>query len=270
MIVRLRKSILTSPFLTWFSIIGGRISSEKSLQTGHCRSPNSISSTGALGSPRTIPFCGMPVSRRSTAFACSILVSPPLPPPLVLTTIRTRTTARTRKAPPAAVCSTRRRRSGSLLTRARPFLAAGIADQAGCVQQEEDRHQDGAGHAPLADRFDLEDLQVGEEEAVAEAAEGDGKAAQPRQVVGEEGAAKQQRVGDDPEDGDVDPGEVRVGALGDRLAAAAAGEADGRTPARLGDRDVGRDADPPRGEEGDRPPQGPLAGEARRLHRVED
>src|SRR3954451_8443991 len=269
MIVRLRKSIFASPFLTWLSIIGGRISFAKPAQTGHCRSPNSIRVTGASGSPRIMPCCGIPPSRRSTSGFPSIFVSPPLPPP-ALTTIRTSSAARTKKADPDASCSSRWRRSGSSLTRAQPLLGPRVADQPGRIEQEEDRHQHGAADAPLADRFDLEDLQVGQEDAVAEAAEGDDEAAEAGRVVGEKGAGQQQDVPDDPEDGDVDAGEVRVGALGDGRAAAAAGEADRRAATGLGDRNVGGDADPEGGEEGDRPPQGPLAREARRLHAAED
>src|SRR5436305_1337020 len=269
MIVRLRKSIWASPFLTWFSIIGGRISLAKPAQTGHCRSPNSISVTGPFGSPRTIFCCGIPASRRSTSgFPPMFFASPPLP--LELTTIRTRTTARARKAAPAAICSSRWRRSGSARTRSRPLLGPGVGDQPRGVEQEEDRHQDRAADAPLADRFDLEDLQIGEEDAVAEAAEGEDEAAEAGCVVSEEGAGQQQGVAGDSEDGDVDAREVRVGAPGDGRAAVGAGEADGRAAAGLNDRDVGGDPDAESRGEGDRPLQRPLAREALRLHREED
>jgi hypothetical protein len=142
-----------------------------------------------------------------------------------------------------------------------------VSDQASGAEQEEGRHQHGAGDAPLADRFDPEQLDVGEVDAEAEAAEGDEKASEPGRVTGEEGAEEQQDVAEDAEDGDVDPGQMRVGAFGDGLAPRAAGEAGRRPAAGVGDRDLGRDADPESGEEGDRPAQVCLVGKA---HRGED
>ena len=96
MIVKLRNSILASPARTFESITSGTISSEKPLQTGHWRSPNSNSVTFAFGSPRTMPFCGMPCSWFFTKPTSSRLVSPPLVL-FALITIRTSTTATTRK-----------------------------------------------------------------------------------------------------------------------------------------------------------------------------
>src|ERR1700750_2275524 len=212
-----------------------------------------------------MPSCGMPLRSRLTSATSSRLVSPPSPLE-VLTTIRTSTAARTRNAAPAAICSNRWRRSGSALTRHRR-LGPRVADQARRAEQEEDRHQDGAGDAPLADRFDLEELDPGQVDAEAETAEGDGEAAQTRRVAGKEGACQQQRVADDPEDGDVDAEKVRVGAIGDGFAAGPAGGAGGRPAAAVGDRDVGGDPDSQRRDEGDAAAQGPLA---RKVHRAED
>ncbi len=53
---------------------------ENSLQTGHCRSPNSITLTLAFGSPSTRPFWGRPLSWLSTSETSA--TSPPAPAPL--------------------------------------------------------------------------------------------------------------------------------------------------------------------------------------------
>ena len=73
--------------------------------------------------------------------------------------------------------------------------------------------------APLADRVDLEQLQVGEVDAVAEADQGDAEAGHPSRVAAQQRRGQQQHVADDAEDRDVDAEQVRVGAVGDRLAA---------------------------------------------------
>src|SRR6187200_3203365 len=215
----------------------------------------------------TDPSCGYPASDLFTTATPSSLVSPPLPLPEELTTISTRTAATARKTAAAAICSSRCRRSESALI-GEPRVGSRIADQPRRVEQEEDRHQHGTAHAPLADRLDLEQLQVCEEDAVAEAAQREEETAEAHRVVGEEGARQQQHVGDDPEDRDVDAGDVRVGAFRDGLAAGPARQADGRLASGLDDRDVGGDADAEGGEEGDQAAQEPLGGEIRRPSHV--
>src|SRR5260221_13577482 len=232
------------------------ISSEKPLHTGHLRSPNSISFTFAGGSRRPMPFGELPWSWRLPSATSWRLVSPPLLW-LALRTIMTRTAATTRKAaalpiwssrlrrpsrpPSLSACSrSSRRASRELLPLIRP---ADVTDHANCVQAEEDRHQDGARHAPLADRFDLEQLQVGEVDAVTESDQGKAEAAHPRRIAAQQRRNQQQHIAGDAEGRDVDPEQMGVGAVGDGLTAAAAGEADRRPAPGDGDRDERSDAD---------------------------
>src|SRR6201986_2076120 len=138
----------------------------------------------------------MPFRSRFTSAFPSRFASPPFP--VELTTIRTATAMIARKPAPAASCSSFVRRSFSARIGNHFPFGARVADQPRGVQQEQDRHQDCAGDAPLADRLELEDLQVGQVDAEAEAAESDDEAAEAGGVVGEEGARQEQYVADDP------------------------------------------------------------------------
>ena len=164
------------------------------LQTGHWRSPNSTSSTGAFGSPRTIPCCGIPASSRFTSATPSRLPCRRRSLLVALTTIRTSDDG-DRQEDGAARPSCSSCCGGRSVAHLAPLAASAsrsvprVADQPVALSREEDRHQDGAGDAPLADRFDHEQLDVGEVDAVAEAAEGDDEAAEAGDVAGEEGAA---------------------------------------------------------------------------------
>ena len=159
------------------------------------------------------------VYRSSVSFTCEIGAA------LRLTTV----------AVPAVLSRLRRSAGAAPPPRRRTRAAVGradVAEQPGDVEQEADRHQDRVGHAPLADRFDVPDLQVGQVDAEAEAAEREQEAAEARVVVAEEHRAEDQDPADDPEDRDVDPEDVRVGAFRDGLAAGAPGQA-GRRPRGL-------------------------------------
>src|SRR3954452_7988508 len=184
----------------------GETCSENALQTGHWGSPNSTIVVFAPGSPRTLPRWGMPLSclEISPTSLTSVLLPPLEPPPDWLITIATTTTmtaARTpptpswtirRRRPAAASAASRRRLSSRACSRCslrlatrppsagrcgarvvRPTeLGAGIAKRPRRIDREQRRHQDGAGDAPLTDRIDHEQLQVGEVGGEPEAYEG--------------------------------------------------------------------------------------------------
>ena len=120
--------------------------------------------------------------------------------------------------------------------------------------------QDGAGHAPLADRVDDEQLQIGQIEAEAEADERCEEAAEPARVARYKRRDEQKDVSGDADHCDVYACDVGVVAVGNGLAAVTAGEAlRGPTP-ELRDRDVGRDADSEQGENGGRYAKSPFGG----------
>ncbi len=143
---------------------------------------------------------------------------------------------------------------------------AHVAEGPGRVEGEEDGHQHRAAHAPLADRLDVEQLQVGQVGAEAEADQRQREAGEARGVAAQQRRAQQQYVPGDPDDRDVDPEQVGVGAAGDRLAAPAAGQADRGAAARVGDRDVGGDADADRRHHGRDSLQRLLSGEPHRTN----
>src|SRR5680860_107458 len=193
MTTQLRKLTLTSPSRTGPSMISGITSWEKSRQCGHCMSPNSTRVSGASGSPSTVPFCGIPSSRSPVATSL-----PSSPPPDWLATIRT---ARTRIAA-TAIAPTSFILESLSLKLFRDCMQ--VAQRAGGADRQEPRHQGRACHAPLADRLDHEDLQVGEIEAESEA-----------------------------DQADVDTAELGVLTLCHRVATAAPGHADWRATAGL-------------------------------------
>ena len=93
-----RKTSFASPGLTIWSIASGMVVVEASRHAGQARSPYSMISTGASGSPRTLPAWGTP---SSWAWTSSVPViddgasSSPPPARLTPTTMPTTTSAAT-------------------------------------------------------------------------------------------------------------------------------------------------------------------------------
>src|SRR5215475_4860541 len=84
MIKKGRNSYLAAALRTSLEIRSGATFSEKNLQDEHCGSPYSITVTGALDSPRTVPDCERPCSCASTCAAPCTLAGGEvslLPPP---------------------------------------------------------------------------------------------------------------------------------------------------------------------------------------------
>src|SRR5436190_8930363 len=270
---------LASPLFTSVEISSGAICSEKAAQTGHCGSPNSVTVTGALESPRTCPLCWMPLSSASTCatprtFAGVVgVVPPPPPPPDWLITIRATTTAMAANPPmirywsrrfratasvccDSTACRSARRRSRSCCLRAMrglylggPEITPGVGEGPRRGDRQRESHQNGARYTPLADGVDHEQLEIGQIGAEAEADQREQKAAKAPSVARHDRRDEQCHVADDPDHGDVDPGEMRVVALRDGLAAVPAGQALRSPSPALGDGDVGRDPDPDEGQD---------------------
>src|SRR5665811_1938479 len=254
MTTQLRKLTLTSPSRTGPSMISGITSWEKSRQCGHCMSPNSTRVSGASGSPSTVPFCGIPSSRSPVATSL-----PSSPPPDWLATIRT---ARTRIAA-TAIAPTSFILESLSLKLFRDCMQ--VPQRAGGADRQEPRHQGRACHAPLADRLDHEDLQVGEIEAESEADQAEEQAGGAARIAGRGGGAQQGQVAENADQGDVDTAELGVLTLCHRVATAAPGHADWRATAGLDDRHVARDRQPQQGQDRGRDPEGSFAWHGHRL-----
>src|SRR5262245_1755099 len=258
------NSYLTVPGVTSLEIMSGATCSEKNLQEAHCGSPYSVTVTGALASPSTAPPWLRPASWALTCCAPLTFEGVPPPPssslpPDWLITIRATITAaaanpamirywsrRLRASSSACWDSTAwrsaRRRSRSCRLPAMPGLylgggelTSGVGERPRCRDGQRERHQDRAGDAPLADRVDHEQLQIGQVEAEAETDQRREEAAEAARVTREGGRGEQQRVAEDPDDGNVDAREIRILAVGDRLTAASARQALGRAAAAFGD-----------------------------------
>ena len=84
-------------------------------------------------------------------------------------------------SPSLSACSRSSRRCLALAFACRSSPVSRRSRACAVALTEEHRHQHRAGHAPLADRFDLEQLQVGQVDAVAEADQRDAEAAEAGQ-----------------------------------------------------------------------------------------
>src|SRR5262245_36282776 len=96
MIKKGRNSYLAAALRTSLEIRSGATLSEKNLQDEHCGSPYSMTVTGAVDSPRTVPDWEMPCSCASTCAAPCTLAGGellPLLPPDWLMMISTTITA---------------------------------------------------------------------------------------------------------------------------------------------------------------------------------
>src|SRR5262245_16240934 len=98
-------------------------------------------------------------------------------------------------------------------------LRSGVGESPCGVGHEQQRHQHGTCNAPLADRVDHEELEVGQIGAEAEADQRQEKATEPSRIARNPGGSQEQDVADDPEHGNVDAGDMRVAAVRHRRAA---------------------------------------------------
>lgn len=90
----------------------------------------------------------------------------------------------------------------------------------------------------MAYGIDHKQLEIGQVDTEAEADQGGSEAGDPSRVSSQGRSPQQEDVADDPEDGDIDPEEVRIATGGNRLTTASPGKADRGTAAGLDDRDV--------------------------------